>query len=177
MSRNFSEIGQGGVYMYYEAVFKALQQRRIRYAVAGGVALVLHGVVRFTADLDLIVDLEQENLRRFVKAMQDLGYRPRNPVSAEEFIDPLKRMAWKSEKRMTGFSFAAPAPSMELVDVFIEEVLPFDAIEKELFMVSAKGITIPVLSLKHLKQLKKAAGRPQDLADIEALETMEREEP
>jgi hypothetical protein len=126
ISKNFCEIGQGGVYMYYEAVFKALQQQRIRYAVAGGVALVLHGVVRFTADLDLIVDLEQENLRRFVKALQDLGYRPRNPVSAEEFIDPLKRKTWKSEKRMTVFSFSAPAPSLELVDVFIEEVLPFD---------------------------------------------------
>jgi hypothetical protein len=65
---------------------------------------------------------------------------------------------------------------MELVDVFIEEVLPFLEIQKELFMVTAKGISIPVLSLKHLKQLKKVSNRPQDLADIEALEAMERDE-
>ena len=51
--------------MYYENVFRSLQKNNIRYAVAGGIALVLHGVVRFTADLDLIVDLEQENLKRF----------------------------------------------------------------------------------------------------------------
>jgi len=53
--------------LYYENVFRVLQKNNIRYAVAGGVALVLHGVVRFTADVDLIVDLEQENLRRFVR--------------------------------------------------------------------------------------------------------------
>ncbi len=64
--------------MYYESVFKALQENNVRYAVAGGVALVLHGVVRFTADLDLIVDLEPENLSRFVHTMSGLGYRPRN---------------------------------------------------------------------------------------------------
>ncbi len=29
--------------MYYERVFKALEKRNVRYAVAGGVALVLHG--------------------------------------------------------------------------------------------------------------------------------------
>lgn len=59
--------------MYYENIFKALEQRNIQYAVAGGVALVLHGVVRFTVDLDLIVDLERENLMRFILAMNELG--------------------------------------------------------------------------------------------------------
>lgn len=62
--------------MYYERVFRTLQEQKIRYAVAGGVALVLHGVVRFTADLDLIVDLERENLVRFVQVMHDLGTGP-----------------------------------------------------------------------------------------------------
>lgn len=162
--------------MYYERVFKALQEQKIRYAVAGGVALVLHGVVRFTADLDLIVDLEHENLARFVRAMQDLGFQPRNPVKAEDLLDPENRASWKRDKSMVVFSFTTPALSMELVDIFIEEVLPFPEIQKELFVVTAKGISIPVLSLKQLKQLKKMANRPQDLADIEALEAMERSE-
>lgn len=77
---------------------------------------------------------------------------------------------------MIVFSFAAPAPSIEVVDVFIDEAIPFSEVRKELFTVEAKGISIPVLSLRHLKQLKKAANRPQDLADIEALEAMERGE-
>jgi hypothetical protein len=108
--------------------------------------------------------------------MNDLGYRPRNPVKAEDFLDPRNRATWKRDKGMIVFSFAAPAPSMELVDVFLEEIIPFAVIRNELFMVTAKGISIPVLSLDHLKQLKRAANRPQDLADIEALEAMERGE-
>jgi hypothetical protein len=160
--------------LYYENVFRTLQKNNIRYAVAGGVALVLHGVVRFTADLDLIVDLDPENLRRFVEAMTELGYRPRNPVKAEDFIDPEIRKGWKRNKNMEVFSFVDPAQPMTLIDVFIEEKIPFQEIMKELVPVTAKDILISVVSLRHLKRLKQAAGRPQDLADIEAIEAMEK---
>jgi hypothetical protein len=162
--------------MYYENVFSSLQKNEVRYAVAGGVALVLHGVVRFTADLDVIVDLEPDNLRRFVQTITELGYRPRNPVKAADFLDPALRAGWKREKEMEVFSFVDPAQPMTLIDVFIEEKIPFREILNELALVTAKGITIPVVSLAHLKRLKKAAGRPQDLADIEAIEAMERPE-
>ena len=162
--------------MYYENVFRVLQKSNIRYAVAGGVALVLHGVVRFTADVDLIVDLEQENLRRFVQAMTELGYRPRNPVKAEDFLDHAIREEWKREKGMEVFSFIDPAEPMTLIDVFIEEKIPFREVMQDLVRVTAKGISIPVVSLAHLKRLKKAAGRPQDIADIEAIEAMEKPE-
>jgi len=158
--------------MYYEDVFRSLEKNKIRYAVAGGVALVLHGVVRFTADLDLIVDLEPENLRRFVQAITELGYRPRNPVKAEDFLNPAIRERWKRENGMEVFSFVDPAQQMTLIDVFIEEKIPFREVLQEIVPMAAKGITIPVVSLRHLKRLKLAAGRPQDIADIAAIEAM-----
>ncbi|MDH4164519.1 MAG: hypothetical protein OEW15_17795 [Nitrospirota bacterium] len=77
---------------------------------------------------------------------------------------------------MRMFSFVDPAQPMTMIDVFLEEILPFKDIEKELARIQAKGITIPVISLRHLKELKKRAGRPQDLADIETIETMEKED-
>lgn len=160
--------------MYYENVFRALGKSKVRYAVAGGIAMVLHGVVRFTADLDLIVDLDSENLKRFLSAMNGLGYRPRIPVSAEALLDPAMRSQWKREKNMEVFSFIDPSEPMSMVDVFIDEKIPFPKVQEELVQVTAKGITIPVVSLNHLKELKKAAGRPQDLADIEAIESMEK---
>jgi len=162
--------------MYYEKVFRSLQKNNIRYAVAGGVALVLHGVVRFTADLDLIVDLEKENLGRFVQAVTELGYRPRNPVNAGDFLDPAIRERWKREKGMEVFSFIDPSQPMSLIDVFIEEKIPFREVLQEIVQMEARGIVIPVVSLRHLKRLKKAANRPQDLADIEAIEALESEE-
>ncbi len=162
--------------MYYENVFSALQQNNIRYAVAGGVALVLHGVVRFTADLDLIVDLEQENLGRFLQTMTGLGYRPRNPVKTGDLLDPSIRESWKREKGMVVFSFIDPSQPMTMIDVFIEEKIPFREVMQEIVRMEARGITIPVVSLKQLKRLKRVAGRPQDLADIEALEALGSEE-
>ncbi|MHB8845596.1 MAG: nucleotidyl transferase AbiEii/AbiGii toxin family protein [Nitrospirota bacterium] len=162
--------------MYYENVFRSLQKNNVRFAVAGGVALVLHGVVRFTADLDLIVDLEPENLRRFIQTMTELGCRPRNPVKAEDFVNPSIRAGWKREKGMEVFSFIDPAQPMTLIDVFIEEKIPFREVMPEIVPMTAKGITIPVVSLRHLKRLKQAAGRPQDLADVEAIEALERPE-
>ena len=162
--------------MYYGEVFITLQKNNIRYAVAGGVALVLHGVVRFTADLDLIVDLEPENLRRFVQAMTELGYRPRNPVKAADFLNPAIREGWKREKGMEVFSFVDPAQPMTMIDVFIEEKIPYREVLQEIVQMTAKGITIPVVSLRHLKRLKRSANRPQDLADIEAIEALEKKE-
>jgi hypothetical protein len=77
---------------------------------------------------------------------------------------------------MAVFSFVDPLQPMTLIDVFIEEKIPFREVMKDLLLLTAKGITIPVVSLTHLKALKKTAGRPQDLADIEAIEEIEKSE-
>ena len=159
--------------MFYEDVFRKLGESKIRYAVAGGVALVLHGVVRLTADLDLIVELSAENLRKFITAINELGYKPKPPVSAEDFIDPRNRKAWKEEKGMEVFSFYHPKMPINLIDVFVNEPIGFNEIESEIVIFKAKDIEIPVISKKHLKSLKRKANRPQDIADIEALEEIE----
>ena len=162
--------------MFYEEVFRKLSDREVKYAVAGGVALVLHGVVRLTADLDLIVELSTENLRRFITAMNELGYKPKPPVDAEDFIDPLNRETWKEEKGMEVFSFYHPKMPMNLIVVFVNEPIGFNEIESEIVIFKAKDIEIPVISKKHLKSLKRKANRPQDIADIEALEEIEQME-
>ncbi len=160
--------------MFYEEVFRKLKDENVRYAVAGGVALVLHGVVRLTADLDLIVELGTENLRKFITAINKLGYKPKPPVNAEDFIDPLNRKAWKEEKGMEVFSFYHPKMPMNLIDVFVNEPVRFNEIENEIVIFKARDIEIPVISKKHLKVLKMKANRPQDIADIEAIEEIDR---
>jgi len=74
------------------------------------------------------------------------------------------------------FTFYHPELRINQVDVFIKEPLNFDALEKELVWITARDVTIPVVSLSHLKILKRIAGRPQDFADIEALEELEKED-
>ncbi|MBI3995327.1 MAG: nucleotidyltransferase [Nitrospirae bacterium] len=163
-------IGHG---MYYEKVFRKLHENGVRFVVVGGVALVLHGVVRLTVDLDLMVEMSRDNLTRFITAMQDMGYRPKPPVKAEEFIDPAKRKSWKEEKGMRVFSFFHPKEPGRLIDVFVDEPIKFTEVERNKKIVKTENLQIPIVSLDHLKKLKLIAGRPQDLADIEALETLE----
>lgn len=160
--------------MFYEDVFRKLVEGKIRFAVAGGIALVLHGAVRFTADLDLIVKLSEENMHRFIAAMNELGYKPKLPVKAEDLGNASLRETWANEKNMTVFTFYHPDRPINQIDVFIREPLEYDMIEKELTWITARDVTIPVVSIPHLRTLKKMSGRQQDIADIEALDELEK---
>ena len=158
--------------MYYEEVFRSLDIYGVRYIVVGGVALVLHGVVRMTADLDLIIEMDDENITAFLSAMKQLGYQPKIPVSLDDFADAEKREQWRSEKGLEVFSLLHPEQTMKTIDVFVYEPIDYHELDTEKEMASAVGMTIPYVSLRHLKQLKSMSGRKQDIADIEALERL-----
>ena len=160
--------------MFYERIFRKLSEKKVRYAVTGGVALVLHGVVRFTADLDLIVDLDSKNLENFIAVIKELGFKPRVPVQTDDFLNPELRAQWYIEKNMIVFTFYNPEREIEEIDIFIKEPFPFSEIEKEIVWFKVKDMTIPVVSKKHLKSLKALSKRPQDMADIKALEELEK---
>ncbi len=162
--------------MLYAEVFRGLAEAQVKYAVTGGIALVLHGVVRFTADLDLIVELSKDNLSRFLSVMEKLGYRPKQPVPAQALCDPEMRRSWAEEKNMIVFTFYHPASPMKIIDVFISEPISFATLQDELVWFDAGEAKIPVVSKNHLKQLKRISSRPQDHADIEILEELGREE-
>ncbi len=90
--------------MPYEAIFRGLHEAQVRYLIVGAVAVNLHGVPRMTAGLDLMVDLDEANLRSLVAALVGLGYRPRNPVPAEALPDPAQRREWRESKGMVRFT-------------------------------------------------------------------------
>ncbi len=160
--------------MYYEKIFGRLNSEGVDYVVVGGIALVLHGVVRLTADLDLMVHLTEGNLRKFVNIMNELGYMPRVPVKAEEFISAENRRRWANDKNMKVFSFFHPESPVNLIDVFVNEPISYDLVKSDLVEIKSGNIPIPVVSVKNLIRLKQISGRPQDIADIKALEEIEK---
>lgn len=152
-----------------EQVLAALETGGVRYLVVGGVAVVLHGHLRTTADLDLVVQLDPENARRAVTALSALGFRPRAPVPAEAFADAEARRAWKADKGLTVFSlWSDRLPTVE-VDLFVEEPFAFDEAYARAVRVRLDTTTVSVVSVEDLIALKRASGRPVDLADIDAL--------
>jgi len=80
-----------------------LSDYHVDFVVAGGVAMVLHGVERTTLDLDVAVSLEPGNLRRFLQALASLRLVPRAPVPAEIILDQ-QRIAELIREKMRWFS-------------------------------------------------------------------------
>lgn len=141
--------------------------------VVGGVAVVLHGHARMTVDLDLVVDLDPVEARKAIDALTELGLRPSMPVEAQDFADPAIRAGWVSEKGMQVFSMRDPSDPLRQVDLFAEDV-GFEMIWERAMAVNVGSVKVRVASIDDLVEMKRRAGRAQDLADIEALEEIAR---
>jgi hypothetical protein len=153
-------------------IFKKLHCLKVKYLVAGGVAVNLHQVNRATMDLDLIVHLKKENVEKFSNVMAFLGFVPKVPVDPNLLGNKKERTKWIEEKNMIVFSFVNPDNPIEIVDVFVKEPLPFGQLYKRRKDVKAFGTTIPVLGIQDLVFLKESADRPKDQFDIYALKSL-----
>lgn len=153
-----------------ELIVHALNTHQVRYLIAGGLAVVAHGYVRFTADLDLLLEMDVPNLTGAISALKTLGYRPRAPVEFEQFIDPVQRKQWIDEKGLVVFSLFSPDHPATEIDLFVDPPLVFaDAYMRASKMDVAPGITAIFCSLDDLIELKTKAGRPRDKDDIAQL--------
>ncbi len=131
-----------------EGILAALNAARVRYLVVGGVAVVLHGHLRTTVDLDLVIELEPENLRRALVALASLELQPIVPVV---------------------FSLWHPSKPTLKIDIFVSEPFDFDVVYERAVRVDLGQIEATVVALDDLIALKREAGRPQDLADVVSL--------
>jgi len=155
-----------------EQIVDALNRAEARYLIVGGLAVVAHGVVRFTADIDIVLDPDEAAMRRATQALSGLGYKPRAPVDLAEFVDESKRKAWIRDKGLTVFSLFSPAHSATEVDLFVETPFDFESVyaRARRFEV-APGLEATFVGLADLIEMKRKAGRPRDLEDISNLET------
>lgn len=160
--------------MLYEALFRGLHVAHVRYVVVGAVAINLHGVPRMTADLDLMVDIADSNLRTFVQTMTALGYRPRVPVEAAEILDPVKRREWKDTKSMIVFTWLHPERPYEEVDMFLDNPIDFGTAYANRKAVLVGDFAVPLAGVSDLIALKSLSNREQDRSDIEALRQIQR---
>lgn len=154
-------------------LFKALEQNKVRYLVVGGVAVVLHGFLRATADLDLMISMREDNVAAFLRTVKALDYRPRIPVPLEAFASETERQRWKSEKGMLVFTVYHPTRHQDVIDVFTHEPIPFEEAYARRRTFEAQGTPISVVGLEDLIRLKTLAGRRQDQEDIKALRDLD----
>jgi len=142
------------------AVARAFRERGARFVVIGGMAVIAHNVIRTTEDCDLLVPDDDTNDAAVLAALEELGAVPRdaNPLT-------LERLTGRENIRLE-------SPTAGIIDVIRGGLAPldFETIDANADVVEFRGEQIRFAGLASLVALKRMAGRPQDVADLERLE-------
>ena len=153
-------------------MFKKLNDNKIRYIVAGGLAVNLHGIPRLTYDVDLLVDMEEENLKRLLKLLKSLGFKPKVPVNISDFAISEKRNDWIKNKNMKAFCLVNEKFEIRELDIIINTPVSYESAEKSIVYKKLYDIEIPTVGLNQLIKMKKNTGRLQDESDIKHLKRL-----
>lgn len=157
---------------FYEDVLRGLADARIDYVLVGGTAVILQGVPRTTADLDIVPSLDPDNLTRLVGKLTELGYKARAPVDPLALADPEQRRVWLEEKGMLAFSFWRPDRPLDAVDVLYAGRVGYPELRAAALPMDIAGLRLLVASPRDLIEMKRGTGRAQDAFDINALERL-----
>jgi hypothetical protein len=153
----------------YIKLLRALDAGSVSFAVAGGFAVVLHGVPRMTFDLDIVVDDSDENMERLVSVLGQEGFQPRLPVPLRKLADSVARQQWISERNLIAFTVTHPARIMEELDVVLVSPFPWSEIAASRVFREIDGVHVPVVGRQLLRRMKLASGRDKDRIDAELL--------
>ena len=150
--------------MFLIKIIKEFNQHNISYALVGGHAVAIHGAVRGTMDVDMVLKWTLKTLETVEVTLKNMGLVSRLPISAKDVFN--FRKEYINNRNLIAWSFYNPTRPSEQLDIIITHNLTdLDSIN-----INYQDTNIRVLAKKDLIQMKKVSGRPQDLLDIEALE-------
>ena len=156
-------------------VFAALNAADVKYLVIGGLAVVFYGVQRTTGDIDLCVHLTTGNVEGLANALKRVGFVPRVPAPITGLADAKTRQIWTKQKGMKVYSFIEPygIPPRN-VDIMVNPAKNFDALYRKRTVITLRGVRVPLMPVDELAKMKRRAGRPQDLQDVQDLRLLGR---
>lgn len=132
-----------------------LTEYDVSYLVLGGHAVTFYGVDRPPDDLDLLIEPTLDNARLVLFVLEAFGHSP--SWTAADLAQPGKQVT------LTHYpiELLTSAPSFS-----------FEVLSRECQLARVGKLTLPVVSKRHLMELKGALGRPSDLEDVKALEVI-----
>jgi hypothetical protein len=150
-------------------VFRELQAANVRYALVGGLAVTLHGHLRSTADIDIVLALDDENLARFVSYFKRAGWVPVLPLPFDALLDASQRADWIANRNVKVFAVHHPKKRSMTLDVLLVTPIPAAQIVQRAVSLPLLGENVTVAAIDDLIEMKRAVGRPVDLSDVAAL--------
>lgn len=143
----------------FHDILREFNAAEVEFLLVGAYALAVHGLPRATGDIDLWVACSPVNASRIMTALTRFG-APFLDIGLDDFTTPdIVYQIGISPRR---------------IDILTSiDGLSFDEAWPERLEVPIEGLTVPVLSRRHLLVNKRAAGRPKDRADADWLEQTE----
>ncbi len=139
-------------------VCATLNAHGAKYLVIGGVACVLHGYVRATTDVDILIERTPTNAQRILEALATIGWGFAREWRAEEIL-------------ARPITVIGDDPQ---VDIFtVAWSVKYEGALARSSTVTVEGVDIPLIGIDDLIETKRT-GRPLDTADIEALDEIRR---
>ena len=137
-------------------LLSALLDRNVEFVIVGGVAVIAHGYIRTTRDLDIFIRPTMENCEAAYAALAAAnvsleGWEPSDLLSDEEHL-----------------RFATDVDHVDILSSIGE--MSFEQVWRSRVDVRFGGLIVPFISKADLIENKIATGRRRDLSDVEELE-------
>jgi hypothetical protein len=150
-------------YEYLDAL-EILAKHRVRFVVIGGIAANLRGSTTLTQDIDVCYARDGDNLGRLAKALKELQARLRGAPSDVPFVLDAKTLAMGDH-----FTFVTEAGSLDILGHPSGIPGGYEELERAADEMDLGSFSVKVASIDDLIRMKRAAGRPKDLIELEVL--------
>jgi len=157
-------------------LLSALAEGQVQYVLIGGMAVQLHGYMRSTFDIDLVLAMNDGNLVRFIDTAKRFGLVPSIPVPIDSLRNAAQIDQWHREKGMLAFALREPQVGGGVVDILVRPEVPFEQLMNNAVAGQLFAQQVWIACIDDLLTMKRVANRPKDLLDIAALEKIKRGE-
>ncbi len=147
-------------------ILAALFNADVDYVLVGGVAVGLHGYIRATMDVDIVMAMNDENLEKFIHLAHMLGLKPVLPIDINELKQADKIRDWIQNRHMLAFGLRATDSINNIIDVMVQTPVSFDSLKNSAITRFIASTPVKVASIDHLIEMKKDTGRSKDTLDI-----------
>jgi hypothetical protein len=146
------------------ALVQALMDGGVDFVIVGGVAVVLQAMPRFTKDLDICYATAEDNLDALGHVLLGLTARLRGIPETVPFVPDGRALRHTQMLCLT-----TPVGDLDLL-VNPDGAPAYETLRDRASVMQLSGRNVRIASIEDMLAMKRAAGRPQDLLDIESLE-------
>jgi hypothetical protein len=134
---------------------KLLNSHDVKYVIVGGYAVAYHGYPRYTGDIDFFIEASPANASKLIAAITEFGFAGLG-LTEQDFLEP-----------ETIVQLGQPPNRIDLVTTL--SGVEFDQAWQHRLICYVDGLSLTFIDKQTLMLNKAAAGRPKDLADLDAL--------